>query len=381
MAVITDKMLYREGDDTVRMVVYAPRTTGAVQLRILLNGSELAKVQVDLDENGLGLFELRDPVAGSYTVEQVAAKASFTVAAYKLAPLTGRLEQVRIEGGKGAETLHFTALLETYGAPLVGAVKVTLVDMGSNPPVHRTSLTLEADASGRLKGSVALSGAGPFALQVQSSARRDEDGHPAPARLAPGGARGGGALRVGHSAPWRGWCPSRARIERRGLWIGSGGESKGAPLQLVEEAGKARVRFRADIDAWRVVVVDVHRGSFQELSGGPTEAGTTLDLPMAGTWTLVLAGLSYLGQRWEGRAALVLPGKQVQVEAPRTAGPGEEVEVGAPGHSGGQRLRARQGSAAAGGGHAAVRDRRLPAPAARAWAEARQRWPGPADFG
>jgi hypothetical protein len=335
VAVITDKMLYREGDDTVRMVVYAPRLSGAVELRILLNGSELAKVQVDLDENGLGLFELRDPVAGSYSVEQGAAKASFTVAAYKLAPLTGRLDQVRIEGGKGEEKLHFSALLETYGAPLTGSVKVTLVDMGSHPPVHRTSLTLEADDSGRCEGSVALSGAGPFALQVQAT----RDAMKTASLPLPGSRQeereevvlsAWGSRTVARLVPFEG------AHERRGLWVGSGGESKGAPLQLVEEAGKARVRFRADIDAWRVVVLDVHRGSFQELSGGPTEAGTTLDLPMTGTWTLVLAGLSYLGQCWEGRAALIVPGKQVQVQAPKTAGPGEEVELvlrGTPGAS------------------------------------------------
>lgn len=335
VAVITDKMLYREGDDTVRIVVYAPRASGAVQLRILLNGSELAKVQVDVDENGLGLFELRDPVAGSYSVEQEAAKASFTVAAYKLAPLTGRLDQVRIEGGQGAETLHFTAVLETYGAPLTGSVKVTLVDMGNHPPVHRTSLTLEADSAGRLEGSVALSGAGPFALQVQAT----RDAMKTATLPLPGSRQeereevvlsAWGTRTVARLVPFEG------AHERRGLWIGSGGESKGAPLQLVEENGKARVRFRADIDAWRIVVMDVHRGSVQELSGGATEAGTSLDLPLAGTWTLVLAGLAYLGQRWEGRAALVVPGKQVQVEAPKTAGPGEEVEVtlrGTPGAS------------------------------------------------
>lgn len=334
-AVITDKMLYREGDDTVRIVVYAPRATSAVQLRILLNGAELAKVQVDVDANGLGLFELRDPVAGSYSVEQEAAKASFTVAAYKLAPLTGRLDQVRIEGSKGSETLHFTAVLETYGAPLTGSVKVTLVDMGSHPPVHRASLTLEADTAGKLSGSVALSGAGPFALQVQAT----RDAMKTATLPLPGSRQeereevvlsAWGTRTVARLVPFEG------AHERRGLWIGSGGESKGAPLQLVEENGKARVRFRADIDAWRIVVVDVHRGSTQELSGGPTDAGTSLDLPLAGTWTLVLAGLAYLGQRWEGRAALVVPGKPVHVEAPKTAGPGEEVQVtirGTPGAS------------------------------------------------
>jgi hypothetical protein len=335
VAVITDKMLYREGDDTVRVVVYAPRASGAVSLRIQLNGAELTKVQVGLDENGLGLFELRDPVAGSYSVEVGASKASFTVAAYKLAPLTGRLDQVRIEGSQGSETLHFSALLETYGAPLVGSVKVTLVDLGSNPPAHKAALTLEADAAGRLEGSLALSGAGPFALQVQAT----RDALKTATLPLPGSRQeereelelsAWGTRTVARLVPFQG------ATERRGLWIGSGGENKSTPLQLVEEAGKARVRFRADIDAWRVVVVDVHRGSFQELSGGPTEAGTTLDLPGAGTWSLVLAGLSYLGQSWEGRAAIVLSGKQVQVKAPKVAGPGEEVEVvlqGSPGAS------------------------------------------------
>jgi hypothetical protein len=334
-AVFTDKMLYREGNDTARVGVYSPRASGPVSLRIQLNGVELTKVQVDLDENGLGLFELRDPVAGSYEVEVDASKASFTVAAYKLAPLTGRLDQVRIEGGKGAETLHFTALLETYGAPLIGSVKVTLVDLGSNPPVHRMNVTLEADASGRLEGSLALSGAGPFALQMQST----RDALKTATLPLPGSRQeereemelsAWGARTVARLVPFEG------AAERRGLWIGSGGENRSTPLQLKEEAGKTRLRFRADIEAWRVVVVDVHRGSFQELSGGPTEAGTTLDLPGAGTWSLVLAGLSYLGQFWEGRAAIVLPGKAVQVQAPRVAGPGEEVEVvvqGTPGAS------------------------------------------------
>jgi hypothetical protein len=335
VAVITDKMLYREGDDTVRVVVYAPRATGAVTLRLQLNGADLSKVQVDVDENGLGLFELRDPVAGSYEVSSGAAKASFTVAAYKLAPLTGRLEQVRIEGSKGAEKLHFTALLETYGAPLTGSVKVTLVDMGMLPPAHRASLTLEADASGRLEGSLPLSGAGPFSLQVQST----RDALKTASLPLPGSRQeerdelelsAWGPRTVARLVPFEG------AHEQRGLWIGSGGESRSTPVHLAQEGGRARLRFRADIDAWRVVVVDVHKGSFQELSGGPTEAGTNMDLPLSGTWTLVLAGLSYLGNRWEGRAAIVLPGKQVQVQAPKVAGPGEEVEVklqGTPGAS------------------------------------------------
>ncbi|MDY7225020.1 alpha-2-macroglobulin family protein [Hyalangium rubrum] len=335
MAVSSDKMLYREGNDTVRLMVYAPRMHGAVTLLLQLNGTELTRVQVGLDDNGLGLFELRDPVAGDYTVELGDAKTSFTVAAYKLAPLTGRLEQVRIEGRKGSETLHFSARLETYGAPLTGGVKVTLVDMGSHPPSHKATLALEADATGHLEGSLALSGSGPFALQVQAT----RDAMKTATLPLPGSRKEEreelelsvwGKRRLARLVPFQG------ATEHRGLWIGAGSENKSTPLYLEEEAGKAWVRFRADIEAWRVVVVDVHHGSFQELSGGPAEAGTKVNLPVTGTWSLVLVGLSYLGHCWEGRAAIVLPGKTMQVRAPKVAGPGEEVMVelqGAPGAS------------------------------------------------
>lgn len=132
-AVFTDRDLYREGVDIVRIVACCPREADQrVTIVLDMNGQELARPEVELDSTGMGLFELPEPVAGEYEVRFGASKSTFTVAAYKLAPLTARFEGYELRDNEGRQTLAFSAHLETYGSAFSGDIVVIVARCASS---------------------------------------------------------------------------------------------------------------------------------------------------------------------------------------------------------------------------------------------------------
>ena len=163
-AVTSDKALYREGRDEVHLLALDPLAAGAeAVLEIKANGAELARRSARLDARGAASLSLRDLPPGDYEVRFRGAPSSspacsFTVAAYRLAPLVASLVDRRLDGPHLAVTLR----LESFGRPASGKVQLELTDRGA----RLTSLVVEA-RDGVVAASFDLTGAGPHAINVQ----------------------------------------------------------------------------------------------------------------------------------------------------------------------------------------------------------------------
>lgn len=166
LAVVTsDKALYREGKDAARLLALDPLSPGArATVDVHLNGAEYAKHVVELDACGAAALELRDLPTGDYKVKiagapPISPACAFTVAEYRLAPLVASMTSRSVSGEPQA--LSFELLLETFGAPLDGAVKLELMDGGK-----RAAETTAEAKDGVVKASLPLTGKGPHAINV-----------------------------------------------------------------------------------------------------------------------------------------------------------------------------------------------------------------------
>ena len=106
---------------------------------------------------------------GSYSAQlsvggrEVATPAEFTVATYTLAPLSGRLVAHELDRSYGE--LSFTLAVESYQVPFDGELEVALVADYEEV----ASTRLKAETPGRYAGRLAMSGDGPFRLQLIST--------------------------------------------------------------------------------------------------------------------------------------------------------------------------------------------------------------------
>jgi len=166
LAVVTsDKALYREGKDTVNLLVVDPLSPEAtVTLELFMDGASFTRRRLGLDKNGVATAMLGDLPAGGYEVRVSTAAAddppcSFTVAEYRLAPLTATMAERSLAGSE----LSFTLTLEAFAVPLSGEVDLELTERGQR--LHRWRATA---VDGLLRSRCDLDrGEGPHAINVQ----------------------------------------------------------------------------------------------------------------------------------------------------------------------------------------------------------------------
>jgi hypothetical protein len=337
-SVTTDRDLYREGKDTVRLLVFAPAKANAeAEVALTLNGQALARVPVTLDAHGLGLYELPDPLAGEYTAHLGTSETQFTAAAFKLAPLTATLSESFIDRADGKETLRFSLGLETYGAPFTGTLSLSVMDLSASPPKAVAKATIAA-INGGASGDVPLQGAGPFALQLQAA----DDAMKTATVPLPGSRQAERALMTlcawGKTRHVASLLPFAGAAALRGVYIGQEPNPQPtAPIHLDRDGDQVTLRARADIEALSVAVLDpwtrervVH--VWADLDAGAT---VTLSLAAGAPWSLLLAGALSLGKAWEGRAALVQASDAaITLDAPARCAPGEAVTLSLRGPAG-----------------------------------------------
>jgi hypothetical protein len=163
-SVTSDKALYREGRDEVHLLALDPLDpSAAAVLEISLNGAEYEKRPVELDARGAAAVTLRDLPAGEIEVRfrgapKEAPACTFTVAAYRLAPLVASLADRRLTGDRLALTIR----VESFGSPVEGAVQLELTDRGA----RKARVTAEA-RGGVVEAAFTLTGEGPHSINVQ----------------------------------------------------------------------------------------------------------------------------------------------------------------------------------------------------------------------
>ncbi|MFO0618816.1 MAG: hypothetical protein U0414_39870 [Polyangiaceae bacterium] len=163
-SITTDKALYREGADDVSVLVVDPlRPSSTALLVVRLNGTDLLSRGVTLDENGAGTTALRGLGAGAYEVTIYGAQdkspATFTVAAYRLAPLVMALSRREMIG----DELDVGLSLTSFGAPFAGRIRLDLTEKDRVLETHHVVAT-----DGKARARFRLTGQGPHAINAQS---------------------------------------------------------------------------------------------------------------------------------------------------------------------------------------------------------------------
>ena len=165
LAVVTsDKALYREGRDTVNLLVADPLCPGGtVTLELSLDGASFSRRRLGLDHNGVATAMLGDLPAGGYEVSVSTAdpddpRCSFTVAEYRLAPLVATMAHRSLDGSE----LSFGLRLEAFAVPVSGEVDLELTERGA-----RLARWRAASVDGTVQSRCTLEGEGPHALNVQ----------------------------------------------------------------------------------------------------------------------------------------------------------------------------------------------------------------------
>ncbi|APR87648.1 type II protein secretion system protein [Minicystis rosea] len=253
LAVVTsDKALYRERRDDVHLLALdplAPESVTALQIR--QNGADFAQHPVTLDARGAAAVTLRDLPIGDYEVrlrgaEKGAPACTFTVAAYRLAPLVASLVERRLQG----ERLTFTLRLESFGSAVEGKVALELTDRGRR--IARES----ADAiDGLVTAAFTLSGEGPHAINVQLAA---DAGRTATVPIV--GSRA--AERSQTTFSTLGYeitgalIPGEGAMPVRGVYLQEGA-LRPTPFRLERvDASRARLTASVEVDSACVVVID-----------------------------------------------------------------------------------------------------------------------------
>lgn len=329
-AVITDRDLYREGNDTIRVVVFAPGARSA-SVVLTLNGQSFATLQIDTDVNGLGLYELPDPLAGEYEAKLGESSTQFTVAGFKLAPLTAQLASSQLSRDGGKELLAFALGLETYGSPFGGRLSVAAMDLGHSPPRQVSKVEVFAK-DGQAAGELPLQGEGPFALQLQAA----DDAMKTATVPLPGSRQSERKLMTlaewGSERHVASLLPFDGAAARRGIYVGKEATRKSAsPVAILERQGDTvKLKARSELEALSVVVLDPWSAQHQVHTWGHVEAGDVLEVFVSASspWSLLLAGAQYMGKCWEGRAALIESSqKPLTVQAPERCEPGQIVTL------------------------------------------------------
>ncbi|MFO0760557.1 MAG: hypothetical protein U0359_29015 [Byssovorax sp.] len=251
-SVTSDKALYREGRDDVRLLVLDPLAAGEeVVLDLKHQGVDAGKRPARLDARGVAAITLRDLPAGDHEVRlrgapESAPACAFTVAAYRLAPLVASMIDRRLEGVR----LAFAVRVESFGQPVEGAVKIELFDR------NRRAGELMAEArGGRVEGSFVLQGEGPHSLNLQLVTD--------PSRTATVpivGSRAAERERTTFSnlgvAVEGSLLPAEGSFAVRGVHL-TEGAIRNTPIRLERvDCTRARLTATAAIETMRVVVID-----------------------------------------------------------------------------------------------------------------------------
>jgi hypothetical protein len=251
-AVTSDKALYREGRDEVHLLALDPLAPrAAAVLEIEQSGAAYAKHTVTLDARGAAAVTLRDLPAGDYQVRLAGAPRSapacaFTVAAYRLAPLTAALIDRRLDGSRLTATLR----LESFGNPVDGKVVLELTDRGAR------LARFDAEARGGVvTATFQLSGEGPHAVNVQVASDAAKT-----ATVPIVGSRA--AERSQTTFSTLGYeitgalLPGEGATPVRGLWLREGAV-RATPFRLDRvDAARARLTASTDVEAAMVLVID-----------------------------------------------------------------------------------------------------------------------------
>ena len=330
-----DKSLYRAQRDTVRLLIAAPQAPHAdIKLALRLSGNPYADYTVTLDEYGLYLWSMQGLPEGEYEAtvrwteavpDQVSTTPKehssdvcrFEVAEYRLAPLNADLIEQVLSGNHLSYTLHITA----FGQPFSGPVEVELQERGKRVGTRQR---LTGGDAGNYRGTVELTGAGPYTLNVFAGERT------ATVALKGSEQERREALTISELGEVQvlSLLPLPDAEECRNMYVRS--ERNNTAPFLVRRLISKEVEIvpRTSSDLLRVVVVDPTSGGISESQYEHVQPDQPIRLPLAGPYSIVLLGALIEEKAWEGWCAVLRPSElELSCEAPREARPGTRVTI------------------------------------------------------
>lgn len=346
---LTDKEIYRAGQDAVRLLVVAPAwlfstwqsgKPGSARLVIENNGVVLRSQTIQLNEGGLTLAELGKLPQGRYEVswmpeaggepttseatplEMKPARCSFNCVEYVLAPLQATLQGYELNENK----LRFRLKVERYNEPLTEPVQLELwsgsvrVDTQKAKPelpgIFSGQFKIKSKSKDRLEIRVSYQDA--LATTVIPNSTRAERQESVFSAL-------GQEIKVS-------LMPGPDTREVRGLYLSASGPTLNTPVRLADpapESREARLTWLADASAARLLLLDMGGKVVENRDLGAVKAGTELTVTVPAPGGFLALG-AWLGDKaWEGWSSLLAPATvgQVSLQAPAQARPGQTVEI------------------------------------------------------
>jgi hypothetical protein len=319
----SDKMLYRANRDTVRLLLADPQHPNAsVRLHLRLSGNPYADYPVTLDEYGLCLWSMQGLPEGEYEVVMVAEEAEsapcrFEVAEYRLAPLNAELAEQQLSG----DVLRYTLSVTAFGQPYNGPIEVELQERGQRVGKREK---LNCNREGICRGSVKLTGQGPYTLNLFAGERT------ATVALKGSEQERRETLVISALGEERllSLLPLPQSNQCRGMYI-TRGAANTQPFLVQRVIGSTvEITARVDVEMLRVVVIDPARGTYEQALREGLKANSSVHVPIPEPYGVVLLGAFIDDEAWEGWCTVLRPSDiQLQCEAPAQAKPGERVTI------------------------------------------------------
>ena len=332
LTLVTDRKIYRPGDDAALFIIAPDAANAEVAVEIKLGGQKVYEAKVQLNGNGLALHRYADLKEGEYTVNLslpqqpgVSAECSFSAAEFVLSPFIATLEKHQFSG----KNLTFALKVMRLSVPYSGPVEFGLQCAVCGERVVATQKTKAKD--GAVEGEFDLSGhGGPFHVQITTP-----DGDTASIAFPGTGSQEREAIPIsalGTQASMS-LLPREDDEPVRGFYVGSSGVNM-TPLMLENVCAPiGQLRAAADLATTQIVIFDPRstvgpRAVPRVLDRAEVKRGELIEFENTAPYALFVAGAFQKDQPWEGWGIVIKPIEfEATLQAPATAKPGELIDI------------------------------------------------------
>ncbi len=331
---VADRDLYRAGEDAIHLYAAALEQGEGWTIEVRVDGALLLTRKLDAEDapgfavHGTHVETLSSMTPGNYEAQlkhkgaSVGVPTRFVVAAYQLAPLTGRLKRHSLD--RSAGLLEFALEVESFQQPFDGALEIELLDEG----VCVAQIVVEPSAPGQFEGAFNLAGDGPFRLRLIGR----EDQQRTCEVVIPGTRKAERDLTVVSELgaemsfslmPEPGALPVRAGFLTEGDFLPT-------PItieDLVTHEGELLVR--EDVEALTLACYDATAGRFLDvIKAGDVKKGEKVKVPAPSAACLVFIGCFVRGKPFEAYTTLFAPSSiDMELAVAEQCRPGQAIEV------------------------------------------------------